>query len=475
MFNVSDRDISVDQLMHEIRATVARRRSENGRQPGTTVDPSETPSSGQSLSLQSDFESHANGRYHVNDFLKYHGATFVRNAYLGVLKRLPDRPGHDRFLSALASGELNKLDVLALLHHSDEGKQSGVKITGLALPAFVRKLERIPFLGYLLSIVIALARFPNLHRQLRQSEFHWMAQHEALLNHFDRAHQQTLQNFKEAIGQVTQTISEHQQRFEERQNAISNDFEQFRQDNAVTIDKLNESQEALRGRLTTIEDQGESWSHDDLYAAFEDEFRGKREEIKKRLEVYLPIVRENGIFKDVVDLGCGRGEWLELMRDAGVASYGLDHNVTFLARCREIGLDVIEGDVIAHLRELPPESLSLITGFHIAEHLPFKKLVRMVDEVLRVLKPGGIVILETPNPENFMVGSYTFYTDPTHRNPIPSWTLEFLLKQRGFARTEVMKLREWKEAFIPGDSELVKRFNEYFYSAPDYAVVAWKV
>jgi O-antigen chain-terminating methyltransferase len=353
------------------------------------------------------------------------------------------------------------------------------------VPAFVRKLERVPVVGYLLSIVISTARFPNLHRQLRQTEFHLMAQQEMLLNHFDRARHQMLQNFHEAIGQVTQivsdqqraleTISQRQQQFEEQQNAIVENLDALRQDTGAALNKLTESQQAVRERLTTIEDQAKSWSLDDLYAAFEDEFRGEREEIKKRLEVYLPTIRENGITADVVDLGCGRGEWLELMRDAGIAAIGIDHNATFLERCRELGLNVLEADAIAFLQNLPADSLSLVTGFHIVEHVPFKDLVRMVDETLRVLKPGGIVIFETPNPENFMVGSYTFYTDPTHRNPIPSATLEFLLDMRGFGRTEVMKLREWKEAFLPGDSELVKRFNEYFYSAPDYAVIGWKV
>jgi O-antigen chain-terminating methyltransferase len=481
MFSASDPDISVDQLMHEIRAAVARRRTETSRQPTTPIELSEALTTGNGLSLQSDFEPHANDRYHVNDFLKYHGATFVRNAYLGILKRPPDQQGNDRFLSALATGRLNKIDVLALVRYSDEGRRSGVNIAGLAVPAFVRKLERIPLLGYLVAVVIAIARFPNLHRQLRQSEFHRMTQQEALLNHFDRLHHQSLQNFQEAIGQVTQivadqqrtlaTITERQEQFQERQTAIGDDLETLQQ----TIDRLSEGQTAVQHRLTVIEDQAKSWSLDDLYAAFEDEFRGEREEIKKRLEVYLPIVRANGITADVVDLGCGRGEWLELMREAGVPATGVDHNPVFLQRCRQQGLNAIDADAIAYLQGLPAASLSLVTGFHIVEHVPFKELVLMIDEIVRVLKPGGVVILETPNPENFMVGSYTFYTDPTHRNPIPSSTLQFLLEMRGFGRTEVMKLREWKDAFIPGDSEVVKRFNEYFYGAPDYAVVGWNV
>lgn len=500
MFSFSDPDISVDQLMHEIRATVARRHRETGAQIPESASGLQLSTNGNdSLTWQPDFQPHPNDDYHVNDFLKYHGATFVRNAYLGLLKRPADPSGNERFLAALATGNLNKLDVLARLHYSDEGKQAGVKVAGLALPAFVRKLERLPYVGYIIGVAIAVARLPNLHRQLRQSEFDLMTRQENLSHQFDRAHKQMLQGFQEAIGQVTQTVAEHQrtlaslsdrqQQFEQQQKALTETAENFRQESARLHDEsvaainrvsesqaaLSESQAALKDRLTVIEDQAKSWSLDELYASFEDEFRGEREEIKKRLEVYLPILRDAGITADALDLGCGRGEWLELLRDEGVAGYGIDHNATFVARCRALELNVIETDAIPHLQSLAAESLSIITGFHIVEHVPFKELVQMVDEILRVLKPGGIAIFETPNPENFMVGSYTFYTDPTHRNPIPSSTLKFLLEMRGFGRTEVMKLREWTDAFIPGDSELVKRFNEYFYGAPDYAVVARKV
>ena len=213
---------------------------------------------------------------------------------------------------------------------------------------------------------------------------------------------------------------------------------------------------------------------DVLYAAFEDEFRGERQEIKDRLAVYLPILKTAGIQQGVLDVGCGRGEWLELLRDAGVVASGVDHNRVHVARCREAGLKVEESDALVYLGNLGDGTLKAITSFHLVEHLPFETLIRLLDEFVRVLTRGGLVILETPNPENFMVGSHTFYTDPTHRNPIPSHTLKFLLESRGFSRTEIIRLRPWDEARIEGDSEIVKRFNEYFYSSPDYAITAWK-
>ena len=126
------------------------------------------------------------------------------------------------------------------------------------------------------------------------------------------------------------------------------------------------------------------------------------------------------------------------------------------------------------MRSQPDESLSAITAIHFVEHVPFEMLIAILDEIRRILKPGGLLIAETPNPENFMVGSCNFYADPTHRNPIPSETLKFLMESRGLRCKDVLKLRPWDEARLDGNSELISRFNEYFYSAPDYGIVATK-
>jgi len=214
---------------------------------------------------------------------------------------------------------------------------------------------------------------------------------------------------------------------------------------------------------------------DALYASFEDQFRGAREEVKNRLRVYLPILKDAKVTADALDVGCGRGEWLELLKHEEVQARGVDHNRVFVEQCRQIGLDVVEEDALTYLRSLPGRSLNVVTSFHLVEHLSFEELIRLLDEMIRTLRSGGLLILETPNPENFMVGSYSFYADPTHRNPIPSPTLQFLLESRGLDRVTVMKLRPWDAAKIEGDTDIIKRFNEYFYGAPDYGIVGWKV
>ncbi|MBD2290675.1 methyltransferase domain-containing protein [Microcystis wesenbergii FACHB-1317] len=219
-------------------------------------------------------------------------------------------------------------------------------------------------------------------------------------------------------------------------------------------------------------------SLDAFYFAFEEHFRGSREEINRRLEVYLPRLREAQIAPGdslILDLGCGRGEWLELLRDNGYRARGIDLNRVVIEQCQSRGLDVLEGDVIAYLQSMPDESVAVITGFHIIEHLPFEILVKLLNEAFRVLRHRGLVIFETPNPANVLVGSCNFYFDPTHRNPLPSLMTQFLGQYCGFAEVEILNLNPSTETAICEDSEIAKRFNECFYGPMDYAIIGYKL
>lgn len=218
---------------------------------------------------------------------------------------------------------------------------------------------------------------------------------------------------------------------------------------------------------------------DAFYTTFEDMFRGNREEIKERLRVYLPIVKEHGIGgpdMPIVDVGCGRGEWLETLLEAGLACHGVDSNRCMLQRCRERKLPVTEADALGYLTGLASHSVGAVTGFHVIEHLKFGTLVDLFDQVVRVLKPGGVAIFETPNPANILVSTERFYFDPTHRNPLPSPLVRFLAEERGLCRVEIMNLHPWPAAArLPGNgSAVAERFNEVFYGPQDYAVIGWK-
>lgn len=216
-------------------------------------------------------------------------------------------------------------------------------------------------------------------------------------------------------------------------------------------------------------------SDDGFYKAFEDRFRGTRASIKDRLRVYLPFVlpfKELYPECEIFDLGCGRGEWLELMSEIGfMKPKGADLNDGMLAICHEKGLSVERADAIEKLQALPDESHVVISAFHLVEHIKFDMLQTLVREAIRVLKPGGILILETPNPENPTVGASSFYLDPTHLRPIPSLLLQFLVEYQGFARVKKLGLNE-----PPGmESASVVRFVDVLSGvSPDYAIVAQK-
>jgi SAM-dependent methyltransferase len=213
---------------------------------------------------------------------------------------------------------------------------------------------------------------------------------------------------------------------------------------------------------------------DNFYIQFEQSFRGHREEIKSRLNIYSPFLEPLiALYPDVlaIDLGCGRGEWLEVLRDKGFKVAGVDLDEGMLEDCRAINLNVKTLDAISALNELEDESTSLVSAFHLVEHIPFDALLALVSEAQRVLKPGGLLIMETPNPENMMVGASNFYLDPTHMRPIPPGLLSFIPKYFGFHNTSVIRLQESQELRV----NLAPSLKDVLFGAsPDYAVIAQK-
>jgi O-antigen chain-terminating methyltransferase len=211
-----------------------------------------------------------------------------------------------------------------------------------------------------------------------------------------------------------------------------------------------------------------------FYRAFEERYRGSQEQIKSRLCVYIPFVRPLiGLHENAkaIDLGCGRGEWLELLKEEGFDARGVDLDEGMLVACRELGLNVHLGEAVGFLKELPEASQVIVSGFHIVEHIPFADLQTLVQEALRVLKPGGLLILETPNPENIVVGSSSFYLDPTHQRPIPPQLLAFLPEYYGYETTKIVRLQESLELHSTNPPRLLDVLNG---ASPDYSIVARK-
>jgi SAM-dependent methyltransferase len=211
------------------------------------------------------------------------------------------------------------------------------------------------------------------------------------------------------------------------------------------IERVQAETAAMAGEISDMRtrlDAGDAgqFSRSPTYAVLEDRLRGPREEIKRRLSVYLSIVRDAGAGTaacPVVDMGCGRGEWLELLREAGLHGRGVDSNAAMVQRCSAMGLDVTLSDATPYLKAQASGSAGAVSAFHLIEHLPLSGVTDFLAETYRVLQPGGLLLIETPNPRNLVVGAYRFWADPTHVRPIPEDLCEFLCRNAGFSDTKI--------------------------------------
>jgi O-antigen chain-terminating methyltransferase len=176
---------------------------------------------------------------------------------------------------------------------------------------------------------------------------------------------------------------------------------------------------------------------DSFYLKFEETFRGSEKEIKERLKFYIPILKvypdffKKGELK-AVDLGCGRGEFLEIFKEMGYEPIGVEINPFIAEKVRMKNFKVVEKDIVEFLRTCEDRSFHIVSLIHVIEHLDFEYMFHLFKEVYRVLCEGGSFILETPYVKNILVGLYDFWSDPTHKRPIHVEFIKFMGKYFGF-------------------------------------------
>jgi O-antigen chain-terminating methyltransferase len=211
-----------------------------------------------------------------------------------------------------------------------------------------------------------------------------------------------------------------------------------------------------------------------LEASLSEFLRGDREAVKTDWDFYLALLKESSATKEILDLGCGSGAWLEMLKESGFQARGIEANQRLVDAGRQRGLEIIQDDVFEYLKGQPDTSLQAVTAFHLVEHLEFQALFRLLIEIRRVLKPGGLLILETPNPKNLVVGACNFYADPTHRQPLFPETLQFLLEAVGFVQTRITYLHPTEGSPFnpaePGSREL----HIWLFGPRDFAAIGWK-
>ncbi len=217
------------------------------------------------------------------------------------------------------------------------------------------------------------------------------------------------------------------------------------------------------------------------YADFEKRFRGSSEEITARLAKYLPLFTAGG---EVLDIGCGRGEFLALLRDSGRRPLGLDLSDSMLEEARERGLACFNADALQFLKERPGTSLDGIFSSQVIEHFEPEYLRRVIAECHRVLKPGAVLLLETINPLSLFALSRIYFLDPTHQRPLHPEYMRYLLENSGFSSVEILlgaepdgeKLAEADPAApwaLPFNGN-VDRLNRLLFSSCEYAIKGLK-
>jgi SAM-dependent methyltransferase len=227
------------------------------------------------------------------------------------------------------------------------------------------------------------------------------------------------------------------------------------------------------------------------YVAFENKFRGSESDIRARLLQYVDLFAGA---EDVLDLGCGRGEFLALLGERGIRAHGLDINHEMVEACRAGGLDAREGDALAHLDSLPDASLGGLIAVQVVEHFQPAYLVRLLDTAYHKLKPGSKIVIETLNPSCWFAFFEAYIRDITHAWPLHPETLKFLVVSSGFQRVDLRWLSPYpsdaklQHVQLPPDArtaglaglaqafnENVDRANAVMFSYLDYAVVAERI
>lgn len=496
--------LDLDEMMARIRAEVAdraRQAEETGPANGSDVSNAAPDTAGFALTAR--------------ELLALPVAEFVRASHLALLGREPQPDEFVGLRDRLLVGHVSRMRVLREFRSSREGRPRHLRVEGLMrefawdriywsppakfgrlvgrvaaeiwrLPRNIRQfIARVETLerraadaGHAIKAIhsnratdrqMAAAHTSQVQRELEQLRGRTDAIDRALS---DRAHAiegsavRTKAEIDAQIAEIHTSLIDHWRNIVDYKLRAE----------ALLVPAPPESDTAANGPATG----GAENAHflDPLYLSFEDRYRGTRADIKQRQSVFVPLVeacvRATG-GAPVIDLGCGRGEWLEVLAESGIAAQGYDMNRIAVEECRNRGLDARLGEVIEALATLPDNSCSVVTGFHIIEHLPFEVLVALIDHTLRVLRPGGAILLETPNPANVIVAAERFYFDPTHRNPLPSELTAYLLKSRGFGGIEVLPLHpvEWesRQDYI---DPMLAYLQDKLFGPQDYGIVGRK-
>lgn len=371
--------------------------------------------------------------------LKFEGEEFIEVLYRSLLLREVDPEAKKNALSYIFQSNDAKVYLIDSIANSSELKSLNIYVKGIKRKkvylTIKKNIYKIPIIGYVVQILVSLLLLPKVYREYQM------------------------------LKKVEQELSV----IKLRENEIGR--------KVIEVEKFINDQDFLKKQLDKKR-LLEKNAMNLFYLHYNEKLMpDSREEVKSRARIYIDKVNqwfENKSKKElkVVDLGCGECEWIELLSENGYKAQGVDSNTFVIRKVKELFPDIRieENDALSYLKRQPENSIDLLTSFHMVEHLDMVILVELILECKRVLKKGGMLIVETPNPQNILISSYYFHLDPTHNKPIPPELLAFFINECGLEVVEKVLL--YPLDFIPYDykdndpiKDIIYRFNmEQAYS-----------
>ena len=347
--------------------------------------------------------------------MAYDGVEFVEILYKSILLREVDGQARKKCVRLLDMGEASKLDLIDSLMNSEEARKINIRVSNLTGLRFKRRLNRIPLLNYGYRWIRDIIYFPKKIDEYEQ----FIRRYEGFLNQEKQEKERKVQEEKLSKEMMDMFYLHYNEKL------------------------LPDSREKVKNR--SIE-----------YIERLDEFFDGQD--KKSLSI--------------VDLGCGECEWIELLNEHGYKALGVDSNQAVIEKMHRLlpEIEIQEDNAYEYLIKEESESKDLITAFHMIEHMDIISQMKLIKECFRVLKPGGMLIMETPDPANILTSTYYFHLDPTHIKIIPSELLIFTMEECGFKVVERLGLSplEYAPYEYKNDeaiSAIIFRFNmEQAYS-----------
>ena len=391
---------------------------------------------------------------------------FVENAYRTLLRRGPDPGGMSHHLERLRDGRSSKVEVLAALRWSPEGEIQGVHVDGLLAPFLLQKWRRKRWVGPVLGWFQSFARLSRLSErqavldaaQAREAQelggvVNLQAQQ---VEHLFARLESTLSSHGAALAHAAAQVGVVSARLDSMDTLIARvdaapDVVPVIRVLAERLERISEQEAGLLGRVEVLDQalqpllaraqeiQRNSVDMDPLLVAFEDAFRGGRQAMRARIEPYVDLVREAGAGSPeapVLDLASGRGEWLELLKERQLVGRGVDSNRLFVEAGNGRGLQLTHGRAVDVLASLADASIGAVTVMRQADHLPLAELVEILDHSLRVLRPGGLLLLHGFNAENVVLAATE---TGMQGKPLPPEVMRWLVEARGFYSAHIAR------------------------------------